>query len=304
MCISIFSTMGKKGRSEYHPQKIISKLDESEYHPQKIIMKLDERIFGINKLATKLFKYFIVMGLLMVLLGPALDIIMDLTGLGFVFLYLSLPSLVILILLGFILYSTWKIYRPIKHILNDIRGLQEGNFDVSLDAKGYLEIESLTESIRRMRNSLVIATNLLGERDTSMDQIAVRRISHVSTVFAMIIPFLVYSILLTIVSGVVYSPMISNTFSEILPMYDLVQMLMVMVLGVLLAFGFGYTVAYMIGRPIHKLALAAEKVSKGDLEADFKIRSFGDIQELSVRLHDLRDALKRAIKEIEEEGVV
>lgn len=274
------------------------------YHPQKIMIKLDEHIFGINTLATKLFKYFILMGFLLVLLGPALDIIVNLTGLGFLFLYISLPSVVILILLGFILYSTWKIYRPIKHLLADLRGLQEGNFDMALDAKGYVEIESLTESVRRMRNSLVIATNLLGKRDTSMDKIAIQKISTISTIFAMIIPFLIYGILLTIFSGVVYSPPVTEVFSDIVPMYHLVQMLMVMALGILLAFGFGYTVAYVVGKPMRKLAIAAEKVSKGDLDADFSIMSFGDLVELSARLDDMRNAIKRAIEEIEEEGVV
>jgi nitrogen fixation/metabolism regulation signal transduction histidine kinase len=272
--------------------------------PKVIITELDERLFRGNSLATKLFQYFLIMGLLMVILGPALDLVFELLQVEFLFQYLSHSSMVILLLLAFTIYSTVKILRPMKQLLVDIRKLQEGDFDVPLDAKGYTEIESLERSMKRLRNSLMIATELLGERDKSLDKIAVEKISGLSTTFAMIIPFLIYSILLTFLVGIIYSPLIEDPMNGVVPLHGLVQAILVIVAGIGLAFGFGYVVSFMVGNPIHKLAMAAEQVSKGNLDADFSIVSFGDLKELSIRLHDMRDALKRAIEEIEEEGVV
>lgn len=272
--------------------------------PKVIISELDERLFRGNSLATKLFQYFLIMGLLMVILGPALDLVFGLLKIEFVFQHLSHSSMVILLLLAFSIYSTVKILRPMKQLLTDIRKLQEGNYDVPLDAKGYTEIESLERSMKRLRNSLMIATELLGERDKTLDKMAVEKISGLSTTFAMIIPFLIYSILLTFLSGIIYSPLIEDPMNGVVPLYGLVQAIMVIVAGIGLAFGFGYVVSFMVGNPIHKLAMAAEQVSKGDLDADFSIVSLGDLKELSMRLDDMRNALKRAIEEIEEEGVV
>ena len=272
--------------------------------PKVIITELDERLFRGNSLATKLFQYFLIMGLLMVILGPALDLIFGLLKVEFLFQHLSHSSMVILLLLAFIIYSTWRILKPMKSLLADLRKLQGGDFDVALDAQGYTEIESLEKSVKRLRNSLVIATNLLGERDRSMDKIAVEKISGLSTTFGLILPFLFYSILLTFLSGMIYSPLVEDPMVGTVPLYGLFQAILVIVVGITLAFIFGYVVSFIIGNPIHKLAMSAEQVSKGNLEADFTIVSWGDLKELSIRLIDMRDALKRAIEEIEEEGVV
>jgi HAMP domain-containing protein len=277
--------------------------DVTEAH-KVIITELDERLFRGNSLATKLFQYFLIMGLLMVILGPAIDLVFELLSIQIVYQYISHSSLIILLLLAFIIYSTVKILRPMKRLLADVRKIQGGDFDVPLDAKGYTEIESLEKSMKRFRNSLMIATELRGERDKSLDKIAVEKISGLSTTFAMIIPFLVYSILLTFIVGVIYSPMVEDPLVDVTPLYGLVQAIMVILVGIGLAFGFGYVVSFIIGNPIHKLAMEAEKVSQGDFDADFTILHFGDLKELSLRLEDLKEALQRAIEELEtEEGV-
>ncbi len=268
----------------------------------EFISELDEKIFGKNTLSTRLFKYFLAMAFLMLILPVLLDIIFEILGIKKVFYYISLPSLVLIILLVFVVYSIKVILRPIKELLDDVRKLQEGKLDVDLNISGYLEIESLAKSVDRMRNSLFIARSFLGERDDTKDSIWKEEVSHAGLYLIFLAPFLIYGITLTMIGAVLYSEMLVNAMAGIVPMWGLLRAVLVLAYGVIMAFSFGYILSKAIGIPMRKLAKAAEDASRGNMGADFAVkRNLGHIHELSVRLNDLKEAIKRAMEEMESE---
>ena len=266
---------------------------------KEFVSELDERIFGKNTLSNILFKYFLVMGLLMAILPPSLNLIFAGFGAGHFFYYLLLPVLITLILLFFVGYVAKKILNPISELLQQVRKLQDGNLDVKLDMGGYVEIDSLVKSVDRMRNSLFIASSFLGERDKSRDDILKEEISSIGLYLLLLAPFLGYAISLTIVGGVLYSSGMNAVMNVAIPMWGIVQAVLMLIYGVIFAFAFGYILSKMLGSPMRKLAIAAEKASRGDMDADFSVEMLGEIKELSVRLNDLKRALKRAVKEME-----
>ncbi len=267
---------------------------------KEIVSELDERIFGKNTLSTKLFKYFLTMALLMLALPVVLDIIFEILGIKKIFYYISLPSLVLILLIFFMIYSIKELLRPINELLEQVRKLQEGKLDVNLDIGGYVEIDSLVKSVNRMRNSLFIARSFLGERDSTRDSIWKKEISHIGMYLIFLTPFLIYGITLTIVGTVLYSGALGTVVQGIVPMWEFVRAVLVIVFGVAMAFSFGYILSKAIGMPMRKLAKAAEEASRGNMDADFATKErLGDIHELSVRLHDLKEAIRRAMEEME-----
>ncbi len=267
-----------------------------------LISEIDERIFGKNTLSTRLFKYFLAMAFLMLTLPILLDIIFETIGIKKVFYYVSLPSLVLLILSVFVIYSVKNILEPIKHLLDEVRKLQEGDLGVDLDIRAYLEIDSLAKSVDRMRNSLFIARSFLGERDGTKDSIWKEEISHISLYMIFLAPFFIYGITLTMIGAILYSETLGNIMDALIPMWNLARAVLVLTYGVIMAFSFGYILSRTIGKPMRKLAISAEEASRGNLDADFTVKSnLGYIHELSVRLNDLKEAIKRAMEEMEGE---
>ena len=265
------------------------------------VSELDEKIFGKNTLSTKLFKYFLTMAILMLLLPPTFDILFETLNVDTIFYYISLPSLVTITLLFFVFFTLIEIFRPIKGLLEDVRKLQQGMLDVNLNVGGYVEIESLAKSVDRMRNSLFIATSYLGKRDEKKDSIWKVEISNVSLYTIFLLPFLIYAITLTMLAAVLYSDVLYGIMESI-PGWHIWRGVIMVVYGVVMAFSLGYLLSKAIGAPMRKLARAAEEASRGNMNADFTVkRNLGYISELSIRLNDLKEAIKRAMEEMEGE---
>lgn len=267
----------------------------------EFISHLDERIFGKNTLSTRLFKYFLTMAILMLLLPVVFGVVFETLGADKILYYISVPSLVTVTLVFFVFFSIREILRPIKNLLEDVRRLQKGNLRVELNMGGYVEIESLTKSVDRMRNSLFIATSYLGKRDEKKDSIWKEEISNIGLYMMFLLPFLIYAITLTMLAAVVYSDVLEDMMGSI-PGWRVWRAVIMVIYGVTMALSLGYLLSRAIGVPMRKLARAAEEASRGNFDADFSVsRHLGFIYELGVRLNDLKEAIRRAMEEMEGE---
>jgi len=269
---------------------------------KEFVSELDERIFGKNTLSTKLFKYFLTMAVLMLALPPVLNMLFEALGIRQIFYFLSLPALVSILLILFVIFSIKKILKPIEALLAEVKKLQRGDFEINLKIGGYVEIDSLVKSVERMRNSLFIASSFLGERDRKKDNILRKDISELHLRLLFLAPFLVYGITLTMLGAVLYSDAVRTMMTSV-PMWNILSAVILAAYGIALGSPFGFLLSRIVGRPMRKLAKAAEEASMGNIESDFSVKStMGCIYELSVRLDDLRKAIKRAMEEMGEEA--
>ncbi len=267
---------------------------------QHAVGELDTRLFGENTISTRLLKSYILMGVLVFILPPLLDTLLNVVGLKAIFFYLSLPALVFLIIILFVYWSIKKLLHPIRELLVAVRRIEVGELDVHLDLKGYLEIEKLANAVERMRNSLLIAKKYLGERESVREKSFLDIAISFNLTLILFVSYLIYGMSMIAIGGLLYSSVVQDQLA-FLPFYKVVTAVLVVVVGLVLAIGVGYILSVFIGTPMRALTIAAEKASKGDFDADFTVIRKGELQEIAHHLGHMTSTLKKAYAELERE---
>ena len=268
---------------------------------KQILGSIDTRLFGENAISTKLLKSYIFMGILVFISPSLLDAIFSAIGLEMVFFYLSMPLLVYLIIIFFIFHSIKQFLRPIRKLLAAVRKIEVGDLDVKLNLRGYLEIERLGNAVDRMRNSLMIARNYLGERTSVKDRAILDAPMEFHLTFILFLSYILYGTTVIAIAGVLYSP-IAREQLAFLPHHNILISGIVMLAGLSLAIGIGYLMSVFIGTPMRRLTMAADEASIGNFDADFNVRIKGELNEIACHLASITEATKSAYAELEQGG--
>jgi len=265
-----------------------------------MVSTLDERLFGENTLSTRLFKSYILMGVLVFILPPLLNALLHYFGLEALFYYITMPTIAFAVVVVFIYWSISRFVTPIKDMVHALRRIETGDISVEMTMGGYVEIERLKDAVERMRNSLMIAEKYLGKRDSGKDGSILGSIMEMHLPMVLFMTYACYGVLMITAGSIIYAPSMQSALS-VLPHHHLVMACLTVAVGIVLAASLGYFTSVLIGKPIRTLAIVAEDASRGRFDAEFPHVMKGELKELSQHLKDITRALEKAYQELEAE---
>lgn len=262
--------------------------------------QLDDKFFGEKTLQSRLIRGYLIMAVLVFFLPPILKFLFSLAGIPLAFYAATFPAMITVIIFVFIYQTIVYLVRPIEHLLLQVRTLQTGEMNVDLTMGGYQEIDRLVAATNRIRNSLQIATDFLGERKSAFDKSILKKLFKRHLTFQIMITYLFYGVSIVWVSGVVYSSFVEDFFSSF-PLPWLIQGLLVIISGILLATLLGCHMTKSVGKPISHLAKTAERISVGDYDARFPQGLKGELSELVKHFISIKKALIQAEEQMEKQ---
>lgn len=203
-------------------------------------------------------------------------------------LLVSLPVFGLLCLIVGLYLRKW-LTNPMRKVSKAAEDLANGIIDVDLNIHTDDEIESLAESLSRMKASLKIAFDWLGP--FTVDNKAGRqKIKGLTITERVVIGLVAFLIIQPVLSLVIYN---YSDGSLIAPSY--ITFVLSMVLLIII-------VSYLdtvINKPLVRLAEAAERVSKGDFETEIEVTQPGDIGMLELNFKLISERVQRAMKELD-----
>ncbi|MCK4718338.1 MAG: HAMP domain-containing protein, partial [Thermoplasmata archaeon] len=265
-----------------------------------IITSLDSKLFSENTLSSKLFKHYLLLGLLLFILPPMLDTVLGILGVGWAYYAIIFPLLVAEAVIFFVYWSISRFLTPLEKILVATRHLQAGEMDVDLKVSGYEEIEVLARAVDRLRNSMGIAKRYLGDKGDSHPPKAISGMTRLRSSIPLALGYLLYGVMLVLLSTVFYFPAMDQIFGT-LPGGHLLQHLLFVFVALGFSAGLGYMMAVAVGEPLRALASEAERASRGDFTITFHSHEGGEVAELAHHLEDMIRSLETAYKKMEAE---
>ncbi len=262
-----------------------------------IVTLVDDNLFGKKTLSNRLFRSYVLMALLTIIIPVASGYLYTIFQLPLYVYSLMMSILVFLVLLLFIHSVITKLVSPIYELGGTLRKIQAGNLNVELNLAGYQEMDRLVKATDRLRNSLMIAKEYLGERESTLDKNLMDKIMDRDATLKVFISYLAYGILFMSLSGIMYSSEIISFFSPF-PQAWLIPPLLVILSGTFLALVFGMYLTNSLGTPLHQMADTAEKISVGKYDATFPRGLKGELAELSQHFISLKNAMMVAEKEM------
>ena len=201
---------------------------------------------------------------------------------------LTLATLLIMCLITGIYLRKW-ITRPIKKLIGGLEEMANGKLDVDLNINTGDEIESMAESLNRMKSSLKIAYDWLGppELEKYKTTMEIKGFSIMSKItFGLVVVLISNPVIATLA---LFLSQGSMFISELVTFTFTIIMLIILVSHL----------NRLIMAPFTTLAEAAEKVSRGDFSAAIKVTQKGDIGRLQLNFKIISERVQRAIKELD-----
>ena len=182
--------------------------------------------------------------------------------------------------------------KPVRKLCHAAEKMASGDLDVDLKVEASAELESIAQSLSRLKASLKIAHDWLGppELDKSEKKEEILGIGLNEKVIIGMVMFLLFNPLVTALSHMV--------FPDIAYLSSLISIIFSIILLSLIA---NYIYKEII-KPLKYVASMAEKVSKGDYSSGEEIVHVGDIGRLERDFKLISERVQRAMKELDMDG--
>lgn len=200
-------------------------------------------------------------------------------------------SLIICVIVG--LYLMKWIVKPIKKLVRVTEEMARGNLEVDTHVETGDEIESLANSLSRMRASLKIAFDMLGPPETE-EYVDPREIKGLAIGEKIVFALLLFLILNPVVTAIPIIFLRESTVITLIGISIVPLMFSVMLLCI-----FILHLNESIMNPFIFLTNAADKISKGDFKTKIEVRSSGDVGKLELNFKVIYERVQRAMKEME-----
>ena len=182
--------------------------------------------------------------------------------------------------------------KPVRKLCHAAERMAAGELDVDLEIEASTELQSIAESLSRMKVSLKIAHDWLGppENEEHQEKEEILGIGINEKVVIGMVMFLIFNPLVTSLSHMLFqdSALLSSVISIIFSI-------------ILLSLIANYLYQEII-KPLGYVATMAEKVSMGDYSVSNEVIHVGDIGRLERDFKLISDRVQRAMKELDMDG--
>ncbi len=203
-------------------------------------------------------------------------------------------TLIICVIVG--LYLRKWIASPINKLVRATEEMARGNLEVDIHVETGDEIESLANSLSRMRASLRIAFDMLGPQETEKytDPREIKGLAIGEKIVFALLLFLILNPVVTAIPILLFhdSSIITVLGISILPFLFSVMLLAIFVIHL----------NHSIINPFIFLTKAADKISRGDFETKIEVRSSGDVGKLELNFKVIYERVQRTMVELESDA--